>query len=628
MSLTGTLSNALTGLNAAQASINSVTHNIVNANTPGYVRKTLSQESIILQDRGAGVEVGVAERIADQFLIEETRRQATLTGQSLVLDKFHSLTQDAFGNPASGFDIGTLLGTLSAALEAFAGDHETSALAHDALTSASEFVSTIDQLTAKVQRLRSEADQEIKRVAESITADLKTIDSLNNEIARVQNSGDSNPELFDKRDLVVKQLSEKIEIDLYAQGDGIIAIYTARGEALLDDTPRVLHYPGVSGIAPESTLPALSIFRVDQVDPATNLPINLNVGIKIVSSGVRAVLSPELQNDATPDVDQTIVSTLNGGQLQGLVEMRDMVLPNLNDQLQELADGLRFALNKAHNDNVAWPQPNALSGTRNDLSDFAAAPKSGTATIAVIDGNDGSTVQAFEIDLAAVTDETDLITQINAGLGALGGAAIGADGQLEISLVAGDHGFALSEGDSSVTVTDRAGRDRDYGLSQYFGLNDFFVLDGPLATDLVVRPDIVANPARIGTAKLDVTSPPLTTVLGGIGDNRGARNLVEALNADYDVIARGGLPARSVDLGSYAAEIIAITASNAHRAEQQARTDLALSDAVNFRNDSKSSVNLDEELSALMTLQQAYSVAARLIATVNEMLQELVDVMR
>jgi flagellar hook-associated protein 1 FlgK len=165
-------------------------------------------------------------------------------------------------------------------------------------------------------------------------------------------------------------------------------------------------------------------------------------------------------------------------------------------------------------------------------------------------------------------------------------------------------------------------------LSQYFGQNDFFVLDGPLATDLVVRPDIVANPARIGTAKLDVTSPPLTAVLGGIGDNRGARNLVEALNADYDVIARGGLPARSVDLGSYAAEIIAIPASNAHRAEQQARTDLALSDAVNFRNDSKSSVNLDEELSALMTLQQAYSVAARLIATVNEMLQELVDVMR
>lgn len=628
MSLTGTLSNALSGLNAAQASINSVAHNIVNANTDGYVRKTLSQESLILQNRGAGVQVGVAERVADQFLIEEARRQATITGKSLVLDRYHSLAQDAFGNPSSSFDIGSLIGTLSAALEAFTSDHETSALARDTLASASELINTIDQLTDKVQRLRGEADQEIERVTESINADLKAIDSLNNEIARVQNSGDVNPELYDKRDLLVKQLSEKIEIDLYSQDEGIIAIYTARGEALLDATPRVLHYDAVSTIGPETNLAALSIFRQDQVDPTTGLPFDINAGVEVVSSGVRAVLSPELLNDATPDADQVIVSTLNGGKIQGLVEIRDVVFPALNDQLQELADGLRFALNKAHNDNVAWPQPSALSGTRTDLSDFAAAPRSGTSTIAVIDRNDGSTVSAFQIDIAAVADEADLISQINTNLGAIGTAALGADGQLEISLASPDHGLAISEGDSSITVTDNAGRDRDYGFSQYFGLNDFFVSDGPLATDMVIRPGIVTDPAKIGTAKLDVTTPPLTATLGGVGDNRGARGLLDALNADYDVLARGNLPGKSVDLGSYASEIIAITASNARQAENQARVDQALSEAVNFRNDSASTVNLDEELSSLMTLQQAYSVAARLISTVNEMLEELVDVMR
>lgn len=628
MSLTGTLSTALTGLNVAQASINTVAHNIANANTDGYVRKVISQESQIVQNRGAGVEIGLATRIADEFLIEEARRQATITGESVVLDKYHSLAQDAFGNPASNLDMGNLIGELSVALEAFTTDHQTAAVAHEVLSSASEFTDTIHRLTDHVQRLRGEADHDIERVTAEINTDIQTIHALNVEIARVQNTGDANPELFDKRDLAVKQLAENIEISTYSQDDGVIALYTARGEALLDSTPRVVHYDAATTVQSSTTFSAFSIFRQDQIDTTTGEPFDLNAGVEVISSGVRAILTPELQNDATPDADQTIVSLLDGGKLQGLVEIRDKALPAIDDQLQELADGLRFALNKAHNDTVAWPQPNALSGTRTDLTDFAAAPRSGTATLAVTDASDGSTVLAFEIDVAALVDETDLINQINANLGALGSAAIGTEGQLEINLASSTHGLAFSEGDSSITVADAAGRDRDYGLSQFFGLNDFFVLDGSKATDLVIRPDIVSDPAKIGTAKLDVTTPPLTATLGGVGDNRGARGLLDALNAKQDVIARGGLPAKNINLGSYASEIIAMSASNAHQAENRARAELAISDAVNFRNETVSTVNLDEELSSLMTLQQAYSVAARLISTVNEMLDELVDVMR
>lgn len=628
MTLTGTLSNALSGLNVAQSSINSLAHNIVNANTEGFVRKSVSQSSVILQDRGAGVQIGLPERVADEFLIEEARRQASITGQSVALNKYHSLTQDILGNPSSNFDVGSLVGTLAASLEALSAEHETTALAHSALTSAAELASSINQLRDHVQRLRSEADDEIELVAKAITFDVEAIDKLNNEIARVQNSGDVNPELFDKRDLLVKQLSEKIEIETYSQGDGIIAIYTARGEALLDSTPRVVHYNAANTTSSTTNFAAISIFREDQIDPLTGDPFDPNAGVEIVTSGVRAILSSELLNDATPDVDQTIVSHVKGGQIQGLVEIRDEVLPALDDQLLELADGLRFALNKANNDSVAWPQPDALSGTRQDLTDFAAAPRSGTATIAVTDDADGSTLLAFEVDIAGAIDETDLVNQINTNLGAFGTAAIGANGQLDITLASSANGIAISEGDSSITVTDTAGRDRDYGFSHYFGLNDFYVVDSLPATGLAVHPDLVSDPSRIGTAKLDVTTPPLTATLGGPGDNRGVRGLVDELNANQDVLGRGGLPAKSIDLGSYAAEVIAITANNANFAENRARTDIAISEAVNFRNDSVSSVNMDEELASLMTLQQAYSVAARLITTVNEMLEELVDVMR
>lgn len=630
--LSATLSSAISGLNAAQASINSTAHNIVNANTEGFTRKSLTQESRILAGQGAGVETGVVERLADEFLTAEVRRQASITGRSTTLETYHSRTQDAFGSPSGGLDIGSRIGDITASLEAFANDHQTLAFAHDAVDRIGEFTDTIQHLDAQVQAMRSEANRDIERVVESVNADLQAIDDLNNQIASANDIGNQNPDLFDKRDLVIRKLAEKIEVETYHLDDGAIAVYTVEGQALVDHQPRVLHYSSSGEIVPGATLSSLAIYREDQIDPTTGDPFSPTAGVELVSGGVRAELTPELLADATPDADQLIVSKLGSGQLQGLVEMRDEVFPGLTDQLEELANGLRFALNAAQNDTVAWPLPSALSGTRTDLSDFTGAPRNGTATLAVIDANDGSTLLAFQIDVGAATSETDLINQINTDLGAFGTAAIGADGQLDITLAAADQGLAIAEGDSSIRLTDAAGRDRDYGFSHYFGLNDVVVSDGPRATDIVVRPDLAADVARLGSAKLDVETPPavavLTATLGGPGDNRGAKGLAEALEADYAMIARGQLPARVTDLGAYAAEIVAITSIAASRAEEEARSDLALSEAVNFKADSAVSVNLDEEISTLMTLQQAYSVAARLISTVDEMLEELLNAAR
>ena len=72
--------------------------------------------------------------------------------------------------------------------------------------------------------------------------------------------------------------------------------------------------------------------------------------------------------------------------------------------------------------------------------------------------------------------------------GAFGSAAIGPDGNLEITLSDPDQGLALAEGDSRITITDAAGRDRDYGFAHYFGLNDLFVLSGNRPISPIVRP--------------------------------------------------------------------------------------------------------------------------------------------
>jgi hypothetical protein len=175
----------------------------------------------------------------------------------------------------------------------------------------------------------------------------------------------------------------------------------------------------------------------------------------------------------------------------------------------------------------------------------------------VIDRTDGSTALAFQVDIGAAADENALAAQINSGLGALGSAAIGADGNLEITLANSAQGLAIAEGDSEISFADAGGRDRDYGFSHYFGLNDLLVQNGGRPSDFAVRADIQSDPSRLSTARLDVTASPLSATLGGAGDNRGVQALADALSSARPVIARGGLPAKSVTLATYAGDIIA-----------------------------------------------------------------------
>lgn len=628
MSLTATLSSALSGLSVAQSALAVTANNVSNANTQGYSRKVLGQETVIVANRGAGVRATEIERITDAFLVGEVRRQNTVVGRSEIIARYQDLLQGAFGAPGDNRDLAVQIGELQVALDALAVNPEIDATALEVINAVDQLARTLGGLADQVQVLRGQADQDIARTIDEINAELRAIDALNGEIQRNAHLGQVNPELLDQRDALVLSLAEKIDIGTYTQENGTLAIYTAGGETLLDSSARALVYEPASTVTSATTFGPIAIFRQDQLD-ASGQPLDPTAGIELVSRGVRATLTPELQNDAVPDADQLITSRITGGSLAGLLEIRDRVLPDVDDQLQELASGLAFALNAAHNDASPVPPPGSLSGTRTDLSDFAGATRSGTATFAVVDTTDGSTLGAFQIDLAAVADETDLAAQITAGLGGLGSATITAAGNLEITLNGAGQGLAIAEGDSAITITDAAGRDRDYGLSHYFGLNDLLVSTGSRPSDFGVRSDIASDPARVATARLDVASgPPLVVTLGGTGDNRGAQALAEALAAAQPVIARGGLPAKSVTLAAYAGDILARSAVLAQGAEQAALRDRALADQLAFRAAAVSGVNLDEEMARMVQLQQAYAVAARLIAVTDELFDELLGTVR
>ena len=260
------------------------------------------------------------------------------------------------------------------------------------------------------------------------------------------------------------------------------------------------------------------------------------------------------------------------------------------------------------------PPPASLTGTRTDTSGFAAAARSGTAYVAVIDRATGVVAATIALDVGAVADAADLAGQISAGLGAFGTAGLAADGRLQLAAASG-YALAIGEGDSAIIGSDSAGHSRAHGLSHYFGLNDLLVSDAGDPTRVRVRDDLATDSRLLARSRLDIDAgPPASARLGGAGDNRGAQALAAAFEISVATVARGDLPAGSFRLGDYAAEIVAVRAGAADRAMGAAANDRALADDLAARQAATSGVNLDEELARLVLYQEAYSVSARLIA--------------
>ena len=73
MSLSIALKTANSGLLAAQSGLRTVSDNIANVNTPGYVRKTLDQSQLSVNGMGMGVRIDGEKGAVELFLGVERR---------------------------------------------------------------------------------------------------------------------------------------------------------------------------------------------------------------------------------------------------------------------------------------------------------------------------------------------------------------------------------------------------------------------------------------------------------------------------------------------------------------------------------------------------------------------------
>jgi len=156
----------------------------------------------------------------------------------------------------------------------------------------------------------------------------------------------------------------------------------------------------------------------------------------------------------------------------------------------------------------------------------------------------------------------------------------------------------------AVNALHQAGKGLDGGSGR-----NFFIGTG--AADLAVDPNIEANPTWIAAASGDATDDTLAA------DNRNALAMAALQDQAFSELGSG-------TFSQYAAWSAAQVGQDVRSASQNLSYHKAVvSQLQNFR-DSISGVSLDEEMANLIQYQHAYAASARMITTVNQMMQDLV----
>jgi flagellar hook-associated protein 1 FlgK len=254
------LQTALSGLEAAQAAIDTTGQNIANANTPGYSRQVVDQTernpltipslSSVTGDGsqiGLGVDITTITRVRDQFLDTSYRNQNTQTSGDNTASTLLGQVQAALAEPSSS-GLSSALGQFwqawnglqnspnnAGALQAVLGQ---GAAVADGLNTLSGQLTTIEsQITGQYDTLTS-------ATSGPVASDANQIAQLNTQIAQAQTAGLNANTLLDQRDNLIDDLSQYSNVYVTQQSNGMVNVSfgnaaTAAAGGTTDATPLV-----------------------------------------------------------------------------------------------------------------------------------------------------------------------------------------------------------------------------------------------------------------------------------------------------------------------------------------------------------------------------------------------------
>ncbi|EPP0239325.1 flagellar hook-associated protein FlgK [Escherichia fergusonii] len=232
------INNAMSGLSAAQAALNTASNNISSYNVAGYTRQTtiMAQANSTLGAGGwvgNGVYVSGVQREYDAFITNQLRAAQTqssgLTTRYEQMSKIDNLLSSETNN------VSTSLQGFFTSLQTLVSNAEDPA-ARQALIGKADGL--VNQFKTTDQYLRDQDKQvniAIGASVDQINNYAKQIASLNDQISRLTGvgAGASPNDLLDQRDQLVSELNKVVGVEVSVQDSGTYNITMANGYSLV-----------------------------------------------------------------------------------------------------------------------------------------------------------------------------------------------------------------------------------------------------------------------------------------------------------------------------------------------------------------------------------------------------------
>lgn len=217
--LFGTLNVGKSGMNVNQGAINTTSHNIANVDTEGYTRqrvKIVTNTPLVSTGTfpgqvGTGAKIDSINRIRDTFIDYSLRKETSSLETSNVKNDYLYQVENIFNEP-SDTGIASQLDAFFDAFQELSKNASSSSVRTAAIQTTVALTDNINYTYSKLSEQQDNAKTQIKTAVVNANTIIDRIDNLNKQIINLTVSGQTPNDLMDQRDSLLDELSGYFEI--------------------------------------------------------------------------------------------------------------------------------------------------------------------------------------------------------------------------------------------------------------------------------------------------------------------------------------------------------------------------------------------------------------------------------
>jgi len=287
----------------AQIEANKVAgQNIANVNTPGYSRQRLELKNTIYTGED-GINIFSARRTRDAFIDQRIQTESQTLGNWEMQSLLYGHIEGVFLEP-SEYDLDNIMSEFWSSWEDLANNPENMSARSMVVHNGEALAASLIRIDSQLRDIRTMADNYINDRVIQINDIANRIADINSQIMSIEASGEEASEMRDTRDLLIEQMSKLVDIKVVERDNGQMALLIG-GRAIVDDqefTPLDIQHSPDDGMM------------------------------------IRNVVWSNDKADAK----------IAGGEIGGLLNIRDKVIPNILTELDQLASTIINGVNAIH----------------------------------------------------------------------------------------------------------------------------------------------------------------------------------------------------------------------------------------------------------------------------------------